>query len=85
MTYANGVVYQPTITGTVYALSAATGAILWSDTPGADLGGGISVSGGRCSCRTGSGSLLRPPIRTVASSRTDCPAGSTQQRSGTGA
>jgi polyvinyl alcohol dehydrogenase (cytochrome) len=47
MTYANGVVYQPTVTGTVYALNGSTGAILWSSTPGADLGGGISVANGR--------------------------------------
>jgi polyvinyl alcohol dehydrogenase (cytochrome) len=47
MTYANGVVFQPTINGTVYALSAATGAILWSAQPGADLGGGIAVANGR--------------------------------------
>ena len=47
MTYANGVVFQPTVTGTVYALDAATGAILWSDQPGGDLGGGVSVAGGK--------------------------------------
>jgi polyvinyl alcohol dehydrogenase (cytochrome) len=47
MTYANGVVYQPTVIGTVYALNASTGAVLWSSVLGADLGGGISVAGGR--------------------------------------
>ena len=31
----------------MYGLNAATGAILWSKTPGGDLGGGVSVSDGR--------------------------------------
>ena len=47
MTYANGVVFQPTVAGTVYALDAQDGDILWSDTPGGDLGGGISVVNGK--------------------------------------
>ena len=47
LTYANGVVFQPTITGTVYALDATDGTILWSEQPGADLGGGVSVAAGR--------------------------------------
>lgn len=47
LTYANGVVFQPTITGTVYALDSTDGTILWSEQPGADLGGGVSVVGGR--------------------------------------
>ena len=47
MTYANGVVIQPTVAGTVHALDAATGAVLWSDAPGGDLGGGISVVDGK--------------------------------------
>jgi len=46
MTYANGVVYQGTIDGTVHALSAEDGTELWSDKPGGDIGGGFSVVGG---------------------------------------
>jgi len=46
MTYANGIVYQGTIDGTVHALSAADGRELWSDTPGGGIGGGFSVSKG---------------------------------------
>jgi polyvinyl alcohol dehydrogenase (cytochrome) len=46
MTYANGVVYQGTIDGTVHALSARDGTELWSDTPGGGIAGGFSVSDG---------------------------------------
>jgi polyvinyl alcohol dehydrogenase (cytochrome) len=46
LTYANGVVFQPTINGTLYALDADDGTILWTTEPGADLGGGVTVSGG---------------------------------------
>ena len=46
MTYANGVVFQPTIDGLVYALDASDGSILWSATPGADLGSGVTVNNG---------------------------------------
>jgi polyvinyl alcohol dehydrogenase (cytochrome) len=45
LTYANGVVFQPTVAGTLYAFDAATGAQLWSTQPGADLGSGVSVAG----------------------------------------
>ncbi len=47
LTYANGVVFQPTINGTVYAFDARDGTILWSDEPGGDLGSGVSVANGR--------------------------------------
>ena len=46
MSYANGVVYQGTIDGTVHALSAADGRELWSDKPGGGIAGGFSVAGG---------------------------------------
>jgi len=46
LTYANGVVYQPTIDGIVYAFDADDGTTLWSDAPGADLGSGVSVNNG---------------------------------------
>ena len=39
-------IYQPTVKGTAYALDASTGAVLWDDAPGADIGGGLSVSAG---------------------------------------
>ncbi|HZJ26931.1 MAG TPA: PQQ-binding-like beta-propeller repeat protein [Acidimicrobiia bacterium] len=45
-TYANGIVFQPTITGALYALDATDGSILWSDELGADLGSGVSVANG---------------------------------------
>ena len=47
MTYANGVVFQPTINGTLYGFDSRNGDILWSKQPGADLGSGVSVSGGK--------------------------------------
>ena len=46
LTFANGVVYQGTIDGTVHALSATDGGELWSDAPGGAIGGGFSVAGG---------------------------------------
>jgi polyvinyl alcohol dehydrogenase (cytochrome) len=61
MTYANGVVFQPTVTGTVYALSAATGAILWSDQPGGDLGSGVSVADGKVFVPYGFWFFAAPP------------------------
>ena len=85
MTYANGVVYQPTITGTVYALNAATGAILWSDTPGADLGGGISVSGGQVFVPYGFWFFAAPANPNGGIVAYGLPEGSAQQRSGAGA
>lgn len=45
LTYANGVVFQPTVKGTLYALDATNGSVLWSTEPGADLGSGVSVVG----------------------------------------
>jgi len=46
VTWANGVVVLGTIDGTVHALDAATGVELWSDAPGADIGGGFSIVDG---------------------------------------
>jgi len=46
VTLANGVVYHGTIDGTACALDAATGEVLWSHKPGADIAGGFAVSGG---------------------------------------
>jgi outer membrane protein assembly factor BamB/lysophospholipase L1-like esterase len=46
MTYADGVVYQGTIDGTVHALSARDGTELWSDAPGGGVAGGFSVVDG---------------------------------------
>lgn len=45
LTLANGLVYQPTITGSYYVINAATGAIVTTLTPkpGAQIGGGITV------------------------------------------
>jgi len=46
MSFANGVVYQGTIDGTVHALSAADGTELWSEQPGGGIAGGFSIVGG---------------------------------------
>jgi polyvinyl alcohol dehydrogenase (cytochrome) len=46
LTYTNGVVFQPTVAGTVYALDARDGRVLWSDEPGGDLGSGVSIAAG---------------------------------------
>ncbi|GIU88629.1 MAG: cytochrome CBB3 [Acidimicrobiia bacterium] len=61
LTYANGVVFQPTITGTVYAFDAADGSVLWSARPGADLGGGVSVAGGKVFVPYGFWFFAAPP------------------------
>src|SRR5262245_42005484 len=45
-TYANGVVFQPSIDGVVYGLDAQTGNQRWSASAGGDLGGGLSVVSG---------------------------------------
>jgi len=43
---ANGVVYAPSMSGTMFALDGATGSILWSQhTPGAAIGGASVVGG----------------------------------------
>jgi polyvinyl alcohol dehydrogenase (cytochrome) len=47
LTYANGVVFQPSVDGVLYAFDADDGTILWSEAPGADLGSGVSVYNGR--------------------------------------
>jgi outer membrane protein assembly factor BamB len=46
LTLANGVLFQPTVPGTLYALDARRGDVLWSVEPGGDLGGGVSVANG---------------------------------------
>lgn len=46
MSWANGVVYQGTIDGTVHALAAADGRELWTDRPGGGVAGGFSISDG---------------------------------------
>lgn len=61
LTYANGVVFQPTITGTVYAFDATDGSILWTAQPGGDLGGGVSVAGGKVFVPYGFWFFAAPP------------------------
>ncbi len=46
LTVANGVVYAPSMSGMVYALSASTGATLWSFNTGGSVGGGAAVVNG---------------------------------------
>ena len=53
--------FQPTVGGTVYALDAATGAILWSKAPGGDLGGGVSVVDGKVFVPYGFWFFAAPP------------------------
>ena len=64
MTFANGVVYQGTIDGTVHALSAKDGTELWSDAPGGGIAGGFSVAGG--SLYTGRGFWFSAPPASPA-------------------
>ena len=42
----NGVLFQPTVPGTLYVIDARKGDVIWSVDPGR-LGGGVSVAGGR--------------------------------------
>jgi polyvinyl alcohol dehydrogenase (cytochrome) len=46
LTLAGGVLFQPTVRGTLHAFDAASGAELWSTRPGGQLGGGVSVVSG---------------------------------------
>jgi polyvinyl alcohol dehydrogenase (cytochrome) len=64
MTWANGVVYQGGIDGTVHALSAADGTELWSDKPGGSIGGGFSVVGGSLYVGRGVWFFTPPPTPT---------------------
>ena len=46
ITYADGVVYRPSVPGVLQALDAETGAELWSAEPGGDMGAGVRVVDG---------------------------------------
>ncbi len=46
VTYANGMVFVPTLDGKVHALDSRDGKELWSDKAGANIGGGITVARG---------------------------------------
>ena len=46
VTVANGVVYVPSMSGYIYALSAQTGAVLWSFNTGASVNAGAAVANG---------------------------------------
>lgn len=61
LTLANGVLFQPTVPGTLYALDARKGDVLWSVDPGGDLGGGVSVAGGRVVTGHGFWFITQPP------------------------
>ena len=61
ISFANGVVYQTTVKGTLYALDGETGAVLWSDEPGGDLGGGVSIRGGTVFVGYGFWFIAAPP------------------------
>jgi polyvinyl alcohol dehydrogenase (cytochrome) len=61
LTLANGVLFQPTVPGTLYALDARKGDVLWSAEPGGDLGGGVSVADGRVVAGHGFWFLTQPP------------------------
>jgi polyvinyl alcohol dehydrogenase (cytochrome) len=55
VTVANGVVYAPSMSGFVYALSANSGATLWSYNTGASVNGGAAVVNGSVYWGTGYG------------------------------
>ncbi len=55
VTVANGVVYVPSMSGFVYALSASSGATLWSYDTGASVNGGAAVVNGTVYWGTGYG------------------------------
>jgi outer membrane protein assembly factor BamB len=61
LTLANGVLFQPTVPGTLYALDARRGDVLWSVEPGGDLGGGVSVANGHVLTGHGFWFLTQPP------------------------
>ena len=61
LTLANGVLFQPTVPGTLYALDARKGDVLWTAEPGGDLGGGVSVADGRVVTGHGFWFLTQPP------------------------
>jgi polyvinyl alcohol dehydrogenase (cytochrome) len=46
LTYADGVVYRPSVPGPLQALDGATGEILWTVEPGGDMGAGVRVTDG---------------------------------------
>jgi polyvinyl alcohol dehydrogenase (cytochrome) len=46
VTYANGLLFVPTLDGKIHALDARNGEELWSDQVGANIGGGVSVARG---------------------------------------
>lgn len=46
LTYANGVVYIGTLDGVLHAIDAGNGNILWTETVGNSIGGGVSIADG---------------------------------------
>jgi polyvinyl alcohol dehydrogenase (cytochrome) len=46
ITYADGVVYRPSVPGVLQALDARTGDVLWETEPGGDMGAGVRVFDG---------------------------------------
>ena len=61
LSWANGVVVVGTIDGTAHALDGDTGVVLWSDKPGADIGGGFSIVDGTLFVGYGYWFLAAPP------------------------
>ena len=43
---ANGIVYVGTAAGTLYALNATTGSLVWKDATGSEINGAVTVAGG---------------------------------------
>jgi polyvinyl alcohol dehydrogenase (cytochrome) len=65
VTVANGVVYVPSMSGFVYALSASSGATLWSYNTGASVNGGAAVVNGSVYWGSGYGHFPNPsPLGT---------------------
>jgi polyvinyl alcohol dehydrogenase (cytochrome) len=61
ITFADGVVYRPSVPGLLQALDGRTGEVLWSATPGGDMGAGVRVVGGHVLAPHGFWFIVAPP------------------------
>lgn len=61
LTYADGVVYRPSVPGLLQALDGRTGEVLWSATPGGHMGAGVRVVDGYVLAPHGFWFIVAPP------------------------
>ncbi|HKE73269.1 MAG TPA: PQQ-binding-like beta-propeller repeat protein [Acidimicrobiales bacterium] len=61
ITYADGVVYRPSVPGVLQAFDARTGELLWSSEPGGDMGAGVRVVDGWLLVPHGFWFIVSPP------------------------